>query len=386
MNSKTKNTSILVLWPRYLSSQEHLFRSFLKKNDLFLIFIATWKIPNAYNESKFGFQKIGSDKVNQWNFTEIRLGKLGIYKSFLMFCKIFFTILRIKPKVIITSTQFPLHSRLAFIISKILKIKIAFYTEAWEFPIHKRVIKRISHKLTRLTEKSADYILTQSDHKKGIYQSLGIKEEKIIVLPFLVNNYSENKIKTITKPKKILYLGRFIEQKGIDLLLSAFINLSQDNEEIELILAGDTKEKLISISKKNEELMNLVQLKGLNERISFVGFLDQESKKKIFESADIFVMPSRFNEGWGISLVEAAQFGMILLASDKVAAGKVFIRENVNGFIFQTESENQLIEKLRNAINLTEETTFQFSRNSINIFEEYNNEKHFIDTLNSLVK
>jgi len=105
----------------------------------------------------------------------------------------------------------------------------------------------------------------------------------------------------------VVYLGRLRRYKGLDLVMRAVAQLRSEGLEVKLLVVGhgDDESRLKRVS---GEL-------GLGEGIRFRGFVSEEEKVRILQSAWINVYPSP-KEGWGITNVEAAACGTPSVASD----------------------------------------------------------------------
>ncbi len=115
------------------------------------------------------------------------------------------------------------------------------------------------------------------------------------------------------KPKRILFLGRLVDRKRLDLLLDAVAQAETDPafpgpDEVELIVAGD--------GPLREQLEQ--QAAGLRTPTKFLGFIDEDEKAPLLASADVVAFPSIGGESFGIVLVEACAAG----------AGVVFAGDN----------------------------------------------------------
>ena len=117
----------------------------------------------------------------------------------------------------------------------------------------------------------------------------------------------------LRKTKNIVFLGRFVERKGVHYLLQAYGQLLdnlEDKEAPKLLLCGDGPDKL-SLQKQAEKLIS----KGGD--IVFTGFLKEEDKAGYLASADVAVFPSTGGESFGIVLIEAMAAGSkVVLGGD----------------------------------------------------------------------
>ena len=120
----------------------------------------------------------------------------------------------------------------------------------------------------------------------------------------------------------ILFSGQFIERKGIDVLIHAFVLIAHRAPALELHLLG-TGQALDSLRK-------LIPA-NLSNRIHFLGFKQPAALPTIFAAADIFVLPSR-HDGWGVVVNEALGAGLPIIVSDRVGA-RDLVDHGRNGLI-----------------------------------------------------
>jgi len=119
------------------------------------------------------------------------------------------------------------------------------------------------------------------------------------------------------KPRKYVFtLGRFVEEKGFDLLIRAFNDL--DKNDFRLVIAGDADHE-IPYSR------NLKKFAKLNN-VVLTGFVRGEELQQLFANAALFVLPS-FHEGLPISLLEAMSYRLPVLVSDIPANKQVLLPE-----------------------------------------------------------
>jgi glycosyltransferase involved in cell wall biosynthesis len=120
----------------------------------------------------------------------------------------------------------------------------------------------------------------------------------------------------------VLFSGQLIERKGVDLLIRAFAQISDQVPELHLHFIG-TGPGL-------KDFMEMIPF-GLRHRIHFLGFQQTDAIPKIFAAADVFVLPSR-HDGWGVVVNEALGSGLPIIVSDRVGA-RDLVENGGNGFI-----------------------------------------------------
>jgi phosphatidylinositol alpha-mannosyltransferase len=131
--------------------------------------------------------------------------------------------------------------------------------------------------------------------------SFGIKTD---ILPNVIEvskfARAAKKIK-LGKSAKILFFGRLVKRKGAKELVEAFSILNKYDRATNLVIAGDGPER------KNLEL--LVRNLKLEDRVKFLGFIEEADKAKLMGSAAIVCFPSLGGESFGIVLLEAMAAG-----------------------------------------------------------------------------
>lgn len=142
----------------------------------------------------------------------------------------------------------------------------------------------------------------------------------------------------ISKHPVILYSGRFLKLKNVDLLVKACAMLKKRGREFELILVGNGEEE--------ERLKRLVDELDISDRTIFHDFVSPDMARELMEKADIYVMTSGFLEGWGSVIYEAMSAGCAVVASHACGSTPWLITDKETGLIFKSGSSESLAEKL----------------------------------------
>ena len=140
----------------------------------------------------------------------------------------------------------------------------------------------------------------------------------------------------------VLWEGRMIRLKRADLLIkaAAIVRSRGCDFRLKLIGDGDQKQNLISLAEKL----------GLDDIVSFEGFLKPDEARERMADAQIYVMTSNFLEGWGSVIYEALNAGCAVIASHACGATPWLVRHNVTGFVFKSGSVKSLADKLERLI------------------------------------
>lgn len=105
----------------------------------------------------------------------------------------------------------------------------------------------------------------------------------------------------------VLYLGMLKPSKNIEGLVEAFSKVSEQ-KDIKLVIAGKKGWMFESIFNKVKEL-------GLEKKVIFTDFVDEEDKPALIKGAKVFVLPS-FWEGFGLDILNAMACGVPVIASN----------------------------------------------------------------------
>jgi glycosyltransferase involved in cell wall biosynthesis len=135
-----------------------------------------------------------------------------------------------------------------------------------------------------------------------------------------------------------LYLGRLKKYKRVDVVIRAFAELNVPEATLEIAGTGDYR----------AQLEGLVNSLGINDRVSFLGFISEEAKLHLLRRAWASTLASP-KEGWGISNLEAAA-----CATPVIAANSPGIRESVvdgeTGFLVPPDDPGAMAAAMRGIV------------------------------------
>ena len=132
----------------------------------------------------------------------------------------------------------------------------------------------------------------------------------------------------------ILWVGRMLKLKRVDLLINALHRLKSEGKLFRLTLVGEGPER--------ERLQRLSDKLLGKEYCTIQGFIPSEEVTALMAKHDVYVLPSNAYEGWGAVVNEAMSVGCAVVASDKTGAGAALIEHGVNGLLFKSDSVDSL--------------------------------------------
>ncbi len=137
------------------------------------------------------------------------------------------------------------------------------------------------------------------------------------------------------EPPKILFVGRLVFQKGLDILVKALGELRELPWHLRLVGDGPHRSELESLAKGF----------GISDRIEFKGWVGKEEVTKEYQDANLFVFPSR-HEGMSNAVLEAMASGLPVVASS-IAGNEELVVQGKTGVLVPPENPEALCEGLR---------------------------------------
>lgn len=149
---------------------------------------------------------------------------------------------------------------------------------------------------------------------ENINQYYGISKDKMSVIhngSITVPSYTS---KRNFKEKTVLFVGRLTRQKGPERFLEIAARVLEKDPAVRFVMAG-TGDYLKSMLEQSS-------YKHIGNRFHLTGFLNSEKLRYLFSVSDVYCMPS-VSEPFGLSAVEAAQFGIPCVISKQSGVSEV---------------------------------------------------------------
>lgn len=208
-------------------------------------------------------------------------------------------------------------------------------TAAEEYLRFLGVKKKIEHFYNTV---NVDYFLSQG--------KLSIQEKRMLTKKYGVGNNS----------RVIMFSGRFVTIKRVDLLIKAFLEVSERFPNIELLIVGYGPEE-----------RRLKKMAGGNSCIHFLGHRGIDEIPGIYSISDILVLPS-ISEPWGLVVNEAMACGCAIVVSDRCGCCRDLIQGN--GIIVEGGKLDSLVEALERLLS-SESELERMKEKSKNIIKHF---------------
>ncbi|MBO4815554.1 MAG: glycosyltransferase family 4 protein [Clostridia bacterium] len=219
-----------------------------------------------------------------------------------------------------------------------------------------------------------DYFMPASKELSDFYKDK-VQRTKVIYIPNFIEELP--KMKSNLKNKQLISVGRLDKIKGFSDLIDLFNIFQKDHNDWRLHIVGDGSEK--------ENLQNKINSLNLGEKIILCGNKTSKELEKEYLNSTVYLMTS-LSESFGLVLVEAASFGLPLIAFDSAQGAKEIIENEKNGYLIPNRDKCLFLEKLNEIIDNSEKIQ-DLSKNSIITAEKFSKNniskmwKEFINNL-----
>jgi glycosyltransferase involved in cell wall biosynthesis len=233
------------------------------------------------------------------------------------------------------------------------------------------------------TVRSLDFLVVMSNEVANFYSvNFNLEQERVIVSPILqspdrlrsnpevLENIARSYVQNYRlKDKRVLlFVGRFIPEKALDLFIKTVSHILRERDDIKLVLVGEGREY--------DNLKSIISEESLEERIIFPGKFQFEELYAWYTTSSGFVLPS-LSETFGAVVNEALIFGLPVMCS-KYAGASTLINSN-NGLVFNPLDNEETSRKLVlffnklepvSEVNLANKPTLIFNHKD-NLFKEW---------------
>jgi glycosyltransferase involved in cell wall biosynthesis len=156
---------------------------------------------------------------------------------------------------------------------------------------------------------------------------------------------------------RVGYVGRLERDKGLGTLIEALAMLQDTLPDLQAVIIGK--------GTMEQELRRLVQDKGLAERVSFPGAMQQSVLVRFYNSMHVFIFPTeRETESLGLVGLEAMACGVPVIGA-QIGGLKDYLKDGYNGFFFEPGSATDLASKILHFYHLDRRTRSRLSEHAI---------------------
>jgi len=232
----------------------------------------------------------------------------------------------------------------AIAVSMVSGRPLVVHVHSTEFDRSGQHVNQMIYDIERRGMHTASKVIAVSHLTRSIILSrYGVIGEKVEVVHNGVdrNGEPENQLKEarISKDEKIvLFLGRITMQKGPEYFLQAAKKVLEVMDNVKFVMAGS--------GDMMRRTVEMAAAMGIGNKVLFTGFLRGEDVRKIYELADLYVMPS-VSEPFGIAPLEALNHDVPVLISKQSGVSEVLTHVLKVDFWDIKEMANKIVAVLK---------------------------------------
>ena len=306
----------------------YVLRAFPIHSETFVVNEVRWLKENGYNISIFCNKE--SPKFIDIDFDV----EINMFKNLLELEQ-----LLIKKEIDYVHTHFvyPTCTHFTYPVCEKLKIPFSVFAHAYDIFNNKNVKRNQVDEISN--SKYCKAIYTLSNFHKNYLISKNVNEKKIVITKQATDYNISGIIPKKNNIKNIISISRFVEKKGIDVLIDAAKILEDEDFEFSIYGYGDLKDKLQT------------QINELNcSNIQIKGELHPNEVQKILKESDLLVSPCKIAkngdmDGFPTVIFEAMAAGLPILTTN-ISAIPEIIKDSENGFLIPPNDPQCLANKI----------------------------------------
>lgn len=216
--------------------------------------------------------------------------------------------------------------------------------------------------IKRYLARSVDVVTAPSKFALDMHLKYGFfKNAKHIVLPLGIELNDTEKIEKGYETIDILYVGRLVNTKGVQILINAFKQLKYENVRLHVVGKGPDA----------EYFKNCV---GSDSMVIFHGFVPDEKLMQLYKKANVTVVPSIWYDNSPVVIYESFMNGTPVIGS-RIGGIPELVKDRYNGFLFETGNVGELRDKLEYLIKNSSELN-RLEGGAFESVKKYDMDKH----------
>lgn len=209
------------------------------------------------------------------------------------------------------------------------------------------VISTKIHRMTGIYGK-LNYICLTEFNREKLLNLKQVRPERVYVKPNFVENDPEPILPEERRRNQMVFAGRLEKLKGVDVLLKSWKLLGENAPQLILCGTGPLEDWCRDYIR--EHAVQNVQMRG---------FTPNAEVRRLMAQSRALILPTRWYEGFPVSIVEAFSVGTPVLCSDLGNAGSI-VTEGVTGRKFQPDSPEDLARAVGTSGGMCESTYAQY--------------------------
>jgi glycosyltransferase involved in cell wall biosynthesis len=227
----------------------------------------------------------------------------------------------------------------------------------------------VAYVIERASIMLPNHIIAVSEHTQNQLRTILHYKGKLSLVSNGIDYVRIKPVAPATKKSDVIYVGRLIRHKHVNILIEAIALLQTQNPDIRCIIVGGGPE--------HHNLQSLVEKRGLKKNITITGRLESSDDVYAFMKASkIFVSPST-REGFGITILEAFACGLSVVTVKHKDNLAQYLVTPETGIVCQLEASDiaasikTLLKKSNTPSRTTDAASYDWSRQAIALKKAY---------------
>ena len=209
-----------------------------------------------------------------------------------------------------------------------------------------------------------DKLVLLTEEQRDDIENITGKTNKINVIPHAYNKPKESDKRIERDPLKVVVVARYVEDKRIDNIITAFKKVTEELPEATLDIYGKGPLK--------NELNKLIKSLKLNKSVKLKGYTNNPHHK--YQEAACSVIIS-LREGFGMVITESLSAGTPVVAYDFKYGPKDIIKNNENGIIVENGNTDELADAIIKILS-NKELQNKMSESALEVKNDFSEEKY----------
>jgi glycosyltransferase involved in cell wall biosynthesis len=323
-------------------TSEGVFLDFIGSDDL--------SVPELVNDPRVSFLNLRGDQRSGASLAR-KIGRVATY-----YWRLIRYVATAKPKVlhILWNNKFEFFDRtLLMLYYKCLGKKIVLTVHNVNIGRRDSNDTWVNRLSLRIQYRLSDHIFVHTEGMKSeLVRDFGVREEKVSVIPFGINNTVPVTTLSIAQAKRqlgisgsdktLLFFGNIAPYKGLEYLISALTELLNNDQRYRLIIVGKPK----GSDEYWKQIHQGISRSGIRDRVNErIEYIPDEETELFFKAADVLVLPYTRIFQSGVLFLGYA-FGLPTIAAN-VGPLKEEIIEGKTGFVFKPQDSSDLAKAIR---------------------------------------
>lgn len=208
---------------------------------------------------------------------------------------------------------------------------------------NKGVLERLVRPVERAMLRRADVIVATTQNYADASSALKGFENRVKVIPIGIADVVDAPNFEIVTPPYVLFVGRLVPYKGLNVLLDAIA-----------MVQSDVEFKIVGIGPELAALQDHARRLGISDRVTFMGRVGETQLQSLMEGAAVFCLPSINRlEAFGVVLLEAMRARRAIVSTNIPGSGVPWV--NATGINVPVKDPCALAEAINRLLTAPEE-------------------------------